>query len=149
MPLSYWMQEPCWFDLCNHAFDVINCGLMATLFVQLSVLNMPMSRSASSNILFRKLMIINCAFFVLSWKKSKRKCVNLQSRKKGISQSKAILNGKMTTCRLYSVDVMLFVNCVSDFHTTRWITFWTDKSFCVSKRDGEDFEYTRFTQFVC
>ena len=52
--------------LTNQAFDAIACGLIATLFVQLSVLNIPMSRSANSNILFRKLMIMNCAFFVLS-----------------------------------------------------------------------------------
>ena len=55
--------------------DAIARGLIATLFVQLSVLNIPMSRSANSNMLFRKLMIMNCAFLVLSCReniKSKR-----------------------------------------------------------------------------
>lgn len=52
--------------LQHQASDAISCGLIATLFVQLSVLKIPISRSANSNILFRKLMIINWAFFVLS-----------------------------------------------------------------------------------
>lgn len=61
--------------LAYQAVDAIARGLIATLFVQLSVLNMPMSRSANSNMLFRKLMIMNCAFLVLSCReniKSKR-----------------------------------------------------------------------------
>ena len=41
-------------------------GLMATLLVQLSVLYMPTSRSASSNMLFRREMTINCAPWVFS-----------------------------------------------------------------------------------
>ena len=52
--------------LAYQAVDAIARGLIATLFVQLSVLNIPMSRSANSNMLFRKLMIMNCAFLVLS-----------------------------------------------------------------------------------
>lgn len=47
-----------------------NLGLMVMECVQLYVLKMPTSRSASSNILERREMIINWAFFVLSWGES-------------------------------------------------------------------------------
>ena len=49
----------------------IRVGFTTTLFVQLSVLYIPTRRSANSNILFRRLMIINCAFFVRSYEKLK------------------------------------------------------------------------------
>ena len=41
-------------------------GFMVTLLVQLSVLKMPTSLSANSNILLRRLIMMNCAFLVLS-----------------------------------------------------------------------------------
>ena len=44
----------------------IMLGLIAILFVQLFVLYMPTSLSASSNMLFLKLIITNCAFLVRS-----------------------------------------------------------------------------------
>ena len=50
---------------------------MVTLLVQLLVLNMPTKRSANSNILLRKLIIMNCAFFVRSCNASVREEANV------------------------------------------------------------------------